>query len=408
MTSRADLPLFDAERLRVYPRIAVALYLIAAMALVVTASAMIDVFGKPLGYDFMTFWAASKLTLAGDALAAFDPQRILAAEQMAVPANEFTFLWNYPPTYQFIIAPLALLPYSVSFVLFVGLGIYLYVATLRPLFDPRLAFGSDAVFLALAFPAAFICAMHGQNAVYSAAIFAGGLLLAERGRIWLAGFVFGLFICKPQLGILLPLAFLMAGQWRLVIATGLSALVICGVATALFGIELWTAFFSNMTLVGEIMDKGLLPLSKMPSAFSFFREFGVSTHFAYVAQGLVGLAAAGVMAYVWYRRGLDRLSFAVLIVATLLVPPYTFDYEFAILAPVLVILGSDMARCGASFREKAALVTFFIWPMLVAPLAEATHIQTGFLLLVAVLALAAGRALRVEDMRPSLPTPVAI
>jgi len=408
MISRPDLPLFDPERMRVYPRMAVAFYVIAAVALVVTASAMIDVFGKPLGYDFITFWAASKLTLAGDALAAFDPQRILAAEQMAVPANALTFLWNYPPTYQLIISPLSLLPYFVSFAFFVGLGLYLYVVTLRPLFDARLAAGRDAVFLALAFPAAFICAMHGQNALYSAAIFAGGLFLVERGRPWVAGFVLGFLICKPQLGVLLPLAFLIAGQWRLVFATGLSALVICGAATAFFGIELWAAFFSNTVLVGEIMDKGLLPLSKMPSAFSFFREFGVSTYLAYMAQGLASVVAAGVMAYVWWRHGPDRLSFAVLIAATLLVPPYTFDYEFAILAPVLVILGSDMAQRGASFCEKTALVTFFVWPVVVAPLAEASHVQTGFLFLVAVLAFATRRALSAEETRRSLPTPAAI
>ncbi|MGV8997674.1 MAG: glycosyltransferase family 87 protein [Parvibaculaceae bacterium] len=414
MSSRSGLPLFDPERLRVYPRIAVVLYVLAAVVLVVTASAMIDVFGKPLGSDFITFWAASKLTLQGSALAAFDPQQIFAAEKLAVPANELVFLWSYPPSYQLVVAPLAWLPYFVAFALFVGLGLALYVASLRPLFDEMFVQGRDQIFLVLAFPAVFICAMHGQNAFYSAAIFAGGLILSERGRPWSAGFVLGFLICKPQLGVLLPLAFICAGQWRLLVATGLSALAICVAATLVFGVELWVAFFANAALVREVMEQGLLPLSKMPSAFAFVRELGGSVTFAYGAQGLSALTAAVATAFVWWQRGADRLSFAVLIAATLLVPPYSFDYEFTILAPVLVILGSDMALRGAVRWEKVALVVFFVWPVVVAPLAEDTHIQSGFLLFVAVLVFAVRRALVTEDtlmkedLAASLPTHGAI
>ncbi len=385
--------LFDPERLRVYPRMALAVYVLAGLAVVASATAMIDIFGKPLGYDFITFWGASHLTLAGDAVGAFDFHRIFGAEQLAVPANAQVFLWHYPPIYQMMVTPLALLPYGVSWLVFVGLGLCLYIATLRPLFDERLAAGADAIYLALAFPGAFICVFHGQNSLYSAAIFAGGLLLLERGRPYLAGLALGTLIYKPQFGVLLPLAFLAAGQWRVFVATGASALAITGLATLLLGPDLWLAFFANAPIVREVMEQGMLPWAKMPSAFIFLRDLGVPQTIAYGAQVLTALGAAGAVCLVWWRLGATRLAWAVLIAATLLVSPYTFDYEFAILAPVLVIVGSDMAAHGASLREKVLLVMLYVTPLLVVPFAQAIHLQIGFPFLLLALGLALRRAL---------------
>ncbi len=393
-------PVFDPQRLRVYPRLAVGLYVVAAIVMVVNATAMIDVFGKPLGYDFITFWAASHLTLAGDALAVFDFYRILQAEQLAVPANTQVFLWHYPPVYQMFVAPLALMPYGLSWLVFVSAGLALYATTVRLLLVEGFAPKADVVFLLLAFPGVFICVFHGQNSLYSAAIFAGGMLLLERGRPWLAGLVLGLLIYKPQFGLLLPLAFLVSGQWRVMLATGLSALTICGLSALFFGPDLWVAFIANAPVVREVMEQGMLPWAKMPSAFVFLADLGVSLSVAYGGQVLVMLAAAATTALVWWRQGPTRMNWAVLIAATLLVPPYTFDYEFAILAPVLAILASDMSMRGSVLRERIGLVALYVLPLVVAPFAQATHFQIGFLLLVLALVMATRRALSLSSPAP--------
>lgn len=408
MSTPSSYPLFDPERLRVYPRLAVGVYILAAIALVASATAMVDVFGKPLGYDFITFWGASHLTLQGDALAVFDHNAILMAEQVAVPANEQVFLWHYPPIYQMFVTPLALLPYAVSFLAFVALGLWLFVRTLSPLFDRGVATGSDALFLLLAFPGVFICVFHGQNSLFSAAIFAGGLLALERGRPWLAGIVLGFLIYKPQLGVLLPFAFLITGQWRVFIATGMSAAIITAMATVIFGIDLWQAFFQNTALVRDIMEQGFLPWAKMPSAFIFLREFGVPEAIAYAAQIATAIGAMACTVYVWWKNGSSRMSWAVQITATLLIPPYTFDYELAILAPVLIILASDMVQRGAGTKEKILLAAIYVLPICVAPLAEATHIQLGFPLLLVTLALALRRSFAGANASASLPTPAHI
>jgi hypothetical protein len=384
-------PLFDAERLRVYPRMSVAAYIVAAVIMIVSATSMIDLFGKPLGYDFITFWAASHLTLGGDAAAAFDIKQIFAAEQLAVPANTRVFLWHYPPTYQLLTAPLALLPYAAAFLAFVGSSIVAYVLTLHKLIDEHVATGRDAFFLIVAFPGAFICILHGQNSLYSAALFAGGLLAMERGRPYLAGFILGLLAYKPQLGLLIPVALIAARDWRVFLSTGATALGFAVLATFILGLDLWQVFFRDMPLVREIMETGLLRWEKMPSAFIFFRYLGAPVFLSYALQALTALGAAACVVFVW-RRGASRLAWAVLVPATLLVTPYTFDYELAMLGIPLVILANDMAAQGAKRPEKIALVSLYVFPVILAPVAEHTHFQIGFPALLLALALSVWRA----------------
>ena len=132
----------------------------------------------------------------------------------------------------------------------------------------------------------------------------------------------------------------------------------------------------------------------MPSAWVFFRYLGVGTDAAYVLQTLVALGAAVAVVIVWRRIGMTRASWAVLVAASLLVPPYLFDYEMALLAVPLAIIASDMAERGASRAEKLWLLALVLIPPLTSYFAEITHVQLGFPLLLAALWLAVRRSLR--------------
>ncbi len=378
MTDRSGDILFDAERLRVYPRMAIAAYAVAAIGIVVTSISMIDLFGKALGYDFITFWAAAHLTLQGDAAAAFDPAKIFAAEKFAVPANAVIYLWHYPPTFQLLAAPLGLLPYFLSYLLFVAASLLAYIFALRPLVAGDGDLVREREMLLLAFPGLFICAMSGQNSLFTAALFAAALVAHERGRTFLAGAALGFLAYKPQLAVLVPVALLAGREWRLFFATGIAAALFAGISTLVFGVDLWFVFLKDAPLVRQIMEDGFLPWEKMPSAFIFFHYLGVPASIAYVPQMLTAVAAAVSVMFVWRRDGATRLSWAALVAATLLVSPYIFYYEFAIMAVPLAILASDMSARGATRNEKIALLFLYLLPVIVAPVAQATHIQIGF------------------------------
>jgi alpha-1,2-mannosyltransferase len=391
-------PLFDARRMRDYPMMVLAIFLLAAIGLVWTSASLVDATGKPLGYDFITFWAASDLTLQGRPEAAFDHAQALAVQQTAVTGSEVVFFWHYPPTFQLLAAPLAFLPYLPSYLAFAALGYAAYLFALRPLVrQPR------PLLLLAAFPAAVFCFYHGQNSTYSAALLGCAVWLSERKdrKALLAGVCIGLLAYKPQLGVLAPLAFAAAGQWRLFAVAAVTSLGFCAIATLVLGPGLWMVFASNFPFVKELVETGALPWAKMPSAWVFARMLGAPETAAYVLQGLVALTAAGVVAFVWRTCGMTRLSWAVLISATLMVPHYLFDYELTLLAIPCAILASDMAERGATRAEKLTLLAVVALCGFIAPLTSAAHVQVGFPMLAAILWLSARRALAAANARPA-------
>ena len=166
------------QRVAVYPRIFATIYAVAAIAWVGLSADLVDYKGKPLGYDFITFWAGSLLVLGGEAAASFDFARILAAERIAVPASRHAFLWHYPPTFHLIVLPLALLPYLAAYAAWIVstfVGLRWVAAALRPA-------AGDRYGCWLAFPGTFINAFHGQNGFLIAALLGGALLLLENRR----------------------------------------------------------------------------------------------------------------------------------------------------------------------------------------------------------------------------------
>jgi hypothetical protein len=376
-------PLFDRERLKGYGRVIVAVYAVIAIGLFSGA------FGKRLDNDFITYWSASYLSLQGHPTAAFDLAQNDAVQRLAVPVSSKIYPWHYPPTYQLLILPLALLPYLPAYLGFIALSLIAYLLALRRLLD-----WPDATYLLLAFPGAFICFLHGQNSLFTAALFALAVSATARKRL-IAGICFGLLAYKPQLGLLVPVALLAAGQWSAFAAAALTVVGFAGIATAVFGFPLWRAFFQHTAMVRSIMERGLVPWEKMPTAFVFLGWMGVPQELAYAGQIAVAMAAAGIVFLAWRRQGPSLLAVAVLVSASLLVWPYVFDYELAILAVPLAIVAADMARRGVARWEPPVLLVLYFAPLLTTGLAKLTHVQAGFLELLAVLLLCAYRLLRV-------------
>jgi len=385
--------LYLARRMHAYPRIAIAVYLLVFLGLVLASDNLVDRQGRPLGYDFSAFWGASYLTLDGRPQDAFDKDQILAAERVAVPQTQKYYRWWYPPPYQLLIAPLALLPYAAAYCAFVGLTLVAYLFALR-----RLLHQPEALPLLLAFPGTFICLLQGQNSFLTAALFAGGILCL-RSRPILAGVLFGLLIYKPQFGLLIPIALMASGRHRTFVAAAATCLAFSAVATIFFGFGLWLTFFDHLGVALTLIGDGRKPWEKLPTAFVFLRMLGVPAVMAFVAQAATALAAAAVVAHVWRRCGPSLLAGAVLVAGTLVALPYVFDHEMAVLAAPLAILASDMAERGSLPWERAALATIYVTPFGMVAIAQATNLQIGFPALAATLFLAARRALASNLLR---------
>src|SRR3546814_20926417 len=86
--------------LRDYPRIFAAIFVVAGVVWIAMSDGVVDVKGKPLGYDFITFYSASEVARDAGAPAVYDLRAMAAAQLAIAPGTAQPYAWHYPPTFQ--------------------------------------------------------------------------------------------------------------------------------------------------------------------------------------------------------------------------------------------------------------------------------------------------------------------
>ena len=342
---------------------------------------------NPIGVDFVQYYAASGLALAGDAVGVYDHDTLFAAEDAVIEGDPGRWPWSYPPTFLLVILPFAKLPYlwALGVWLAAGLAALLYVGW-------RLAPHPLTPLLVLAYPAVGNSLFAGQNGCLSAALLGGGLLALER-RPWLAGLLFGLLSYKPQLGLLLPLALIAGGYGRAFAGAALTTLAFAALSLAVFGPGPWQAFIANLGFMREVFEKGYAALENMPTWFAFVRLLGGPHGLAYLLQVAGLLAAAGFVVWLWRRPLRFELKAAGLLFAIPLTTPYAQFYDLAALALGLLWLCAVARDCGWRPGEQAALSLLWVAPVALWLIAFWLGLQLWPLLLSLLLVLVARRVL---------------
>jgi hypothetical protein len=146
----------------------------------------------------------------------------------------------------------------------------------------------------------------------------------------------------------------------------------------------------------------------MPSGFVFLRMLGIGQQGAYVGQSLAALTALLITVNVWRRSGPVPLAGATLVAGTMLLTPYTFDYEMAILTVPLAIIAAHLVERGASSGEKLLLLALVASPFALGTLVNLVGVQIGFLAIVVTFAWSARLALAAAPERDEvIPVPLA-
>lgn len=368
-----------AGRAAGYSRLALAIYAMLAVAWVGLSRDSLDPAGKPLGADFINFYAASDLALHGRLREAYDITRMEVAEQAIVPAAAGQVVpWQYPPTFALMILPLALLPYGVAFVLFMAATGALYLWLIHAILPDR-----RALLAALGFTAVLVNALGGQNGFLSTALLGGGLLLVAARPI-AAGALLGLLTYKPHLGLLVPLLLAAGGYWRAVGAATITALLFALLAWFAFGAESWQAFWHLIPTMGDYLRSGVLPWDKMVSLFAAARLLGASVSVAAALHAIVAVAVAVLCLQSWWRGGSLELNVALAVSATTLAVPALYDYDLVVLAVPMAILVADGIRSGWMPGLRAILVVVWLMPMIGSSLARYAHLPLVPLVLIAL------------------------
>lgn len=350
-------------------------------------------FTKLITRDFIAFWASSYLALAGDAAAAFDVARTEQVHLVALGQSFYVPRWHYPPTYQLLIMPIALLPYIAAWFVWIGTTLAAYLIVLRKFAPHR-----DAVLLLFAFPPVFANMYFGQNGFLVAAIF-GGALLALRSRPILAGALFGILSIKPHLALLVPLALVAAGQWRAFMAAVLASLLLIMASFATLGSDAWLAFFHDMPNVRPLIDGQQLPHSLMPTTYVGLIRLGVTPDLAMTIHVIQVVVVAALVAVVWRHAQLPVAS-AALIGGAVLIPPYLFLYDLTLLAIPIFIITADIGLRGWPRAEMGILAAAWLAPGIAWYMKDSLVVPIGPLSLLALFAIIVWRALRYAVTSP--------
>ena len=312
------------------------------------------------GSDFLSFWAASRQILLGKAAEVYTPALHLLAEQPFLRIGYKYFF--YPPTYMVVCAPLALLPFFISYALFQGVTFATFTG-----FVWRVFRRPWSVFAFLSFPAISANLVAGQNALLTASLLGFGLTLLDR-RPRIAGFALGLMVIKPHLALAVPIALVVTGRWRALIWAAMSAVGLIALSCLLFGFDTWAGFFANAKEARLALENGVVGFAKMQSAFALARAFGASVETAYILQGFVALAAVCALVWVSRRKIGTAVERSMIVIAGFLMTPFSLHYDSLLFAlPLVWMLNEWRERRFPPWSKLVLCIVFFAPALALVP-----------------------------------------
>jgi hypothetical protein len=322
--------------------------------------------------------------VSGKFAASNDPSRIYdhsvyaAAQDIFYRPGECLFMhqYIYPPTFLFLAYPLALMPYLLAFSVWVTSTLLLYQATIWTIVSR-----AASVVLA-ATPAVVVKNIQlGHTGFLVAALMGLSLIFVER-RPWVSGILLGLLTCKPQYGLLFPLALLMSRNWRALGSATATSVIVCLAAAFVFGSDGWRSFLD--TLFDR--NAGLSPDEQvelsLQSVYSLLRWARAGDPIAWVAQVIVAIVVAVAVAAAWAKSIRFPLKASLLCAGAVMVTPYILAYDLCILSTAVAFLVSDALSSGFLPGERT---TFLIcWSLLFFPTTPLAPLVSAALLVLIV------------------------
>ena len=351
--------LLTADRVRGYSTIFLTLSLLASTA----------IFFVPPGDlvpDYLAHWTGGRMVLDGRAGELYDASAQLDVQVGALGPTSGLSWFVSPPFVALLYAPLALLPFTVSLLVWKLLSLALLLIALhlaRPLAPACLQQRWRLVVLAVAAAEPTFSALaNGQQTGLVLLLWVAGSRLLVARREVAGGAVLALLLVKPQLVFLVPVVLLARGQRRALAGFTATALVLLG-ASALVdggrGLQVWSGLIASEAYrhgvqvgqSGKMQGVGALLISVLPPSASGASE-------------IVGFLAAAVVVVVLllrlrrrHREGWSVTTvWAAVAATTVVASPHLLDYDLLLLLPAALVLLGDRAQR----RGRLALVALFL------------------------------------------------
>jgi arabinofuranan 3-O-arabinosyltransferase len=337
--------------------------------------------------DFCWIWVSGKFAALSDPFRIYDHAVYAAAQDIFYRPGECLYLhqYVYPPTFLFLTYPLGLMPYLTAFAVWVVATLLLYLTTIHAIISRP-----AAIIVALTSPAVLKNIQLGHTGFVVAALIGLSLVLLER-RPWVAGIFLGLLTCKPQYGVLFPLALLASRNWR-ALASATVASVAFGVAGGVaFGFHGWPSFLDSLI----DRNAGLNPDEQvelvLQSTFGLLHWIGASAWISWAVHATIAALVAVAVCAIWAKPAPVSLKAAALCIGAVMFTPYVLAYDLCLLSIAVAFLVSDGLSRG--FLPGERVIMLLCWAGLFFPAIPIAPIICAALLFLVVRRIVAGLGL---------------
>ncbi|MBI5265146.1 MAG: DUF2029 domain-containing protein [Bradyrhizobium sp.] len=316
--------------------------------------------------DFDAFYIVAQRVWLGDVdqvyqfLKLFDMQREAGGGDSFMP-------WTYPPQFDLLLAPFALVPASVAYFLFTGATLGFYIVVLR-----SIAFSHFALALVILFPAIEITLACGQNGFLTAGLLGLVCLFIDK-RPTVAGFALGLMVVKPHLAIAFAVYSLLTRRWVVVMTAAAVVLASSLLCTAVFGVKIWAGFLQSVHDSSIFLQRAYYPLFRMISIYAGLRSLELPAAVALLAQVAVAVSALGIIAIALYRGFPARWCLGLTAMVSVSISPYAYDYDFLIFGMGLALLLPELQK----FAREGERAVIYAAPMIIGAYGNLRSTQVG-------------------------------
>ncbi len=356
----------DVRTMRLFVAAGVIGWLIAFPAFVISQTQILSRSGQAFGGDFVGFYTAGTMIIAGDGARLYDLEAQRQAQAAIVGAG-YDDLQAYvnPPLLAALFAPLALLPYQAAYVLTCVLLLAALAGAIRILLHPCHCFRPYAGLLLgltfLFFPISRTIT-GGQNTALTLLLLALLYQALRGGRPLLAGLALGALTYKPHWAAILGFLLLIRGQ---VLVLGVAAA--CAAAHYALGALLLGGDWPLRMLDGLAQ---FWVLENASNGHNSIALIGLCEHWLGARAAPLGLLASAALlaalAWDWRHVRFDQdefgLHWAAAICAAIVISPHTLWYDagLVVLSVALAVEFAMVRQVRVSSTARAALLAAFV------------------------------------------------
>jgi len=318
-----------------------------------------DLAGQVIGTDYLQFYSAGETIRQGQSANLYDFNYQSQLEQSIAGSGLTSFhAFITPPFLAWLYTPLALLPYSWSFLLWsiIGFAILWLSLKLLPSDQPTKSF-----FWALTWFPVFAAISFGQNSLLSVFLFCLIFWLWKKDKYLAAGLVSSLLLYKPQMVLGLGLLWVLdyRKSWKSLLGLGAGGAILAGLCFWLLPDASYAYIdLARNFLPGLIYQKDF-PIWHLHSLRGFWIMLFPGQR--YIAEGLsLILSIVGIIAFFFYWRKFRKdknLLFAGVVCLTIWISPHAMIYDWSILIIPAVIFWREFPQ----LKPLLKALYVFIW-----------------------------------------------